>query len=277
MPSKTFLLGEYLALRPGPALVAATNPRFAIRIEEDNKHINTMLEGIHPNSPAGQLFKDYKSLLKGLKVNFDDPHQGQGGFGASGAQFLGIYMLIQKLQHKDFNQHHLTATYRHYHQSGSGADVISQYNGHITLFKGLEYYPETLIWPFENLGFMIMRTGFKIATHDHLSSNFDYLPYASLEAVVCQAVDGIKNNNETLFVAAINSYGDILMQHDMVYKAVQPLIRSWQGRAGVMAVKGCGAMSADVLAIVYDKKRFDYRYCSYIAGDGDLTTGLTVC
>ncbi len=50
----------------------------------------------------------------------------------------------------------------------SGADLIAQFNGQITYFDRLHYQIETLTWPFSDLSFLIVRTGYKIATHHHL-------------------------------------------------------------------------------------------------------------
>lgn len=278
IPSKTFLLGEYLALHQGPALLAATSPSFKLSCF-DNASIDVQsnqlyTHDIHPQSPAGRLLADHRHLFKDMTLSFYDPHNGLGGFGASGAQFLGVYQAIQTLNNEPFNQDHLAMIYRRYHDSGSGADIITQLYGQITLFKGIDNLPETIDWPFTNLGFMLVRTGFKLHTHDHLKALSYDLPFASMSDLVVQAVCALHQNNELSFIQAIHDYGELLQKHDLLYEPVKPLIQSWQQRDGVVAVKGCGAMGADVLLVLYKKNVLKDHDYDYVACDTNLTRGL---
>jgi mevalonate kinase len=90
IPSKTFLAGEYLALCGGPSLVLNTPPVFELYCQVTD---DTRLEGIHPESPAGRFWADHQSSFANLTLQFMDPHQGRGGFGASTAQFAMLYQL----------------------------------------------------------------------------------------------------------------------------------------------------------------------------------------
>src|SRR5665213_3933088 len=93
-PSKTFLTGEYAVLCGGPALVLNTSPRFELKAVRGEFGV----AGIPDGSPASQWIKQRAPLLADWKIEFSDPHQGQGGFGASSAQFLFVHALTTLLQ-----------------------------------------------------------------------------------------------------------------------------------------------------------------------------------
>lgn len=89
-PSKTFLLGEYAVLKGGAGLLLNTEPRFELRLRF-RENAEPKCVGIKLESPAGQLLKDTRMLFDSFDVEFRDPHRGQGGFGASSAQFLMVF------------------------------------------------------------------------------------------------------------------------------------------------------------------------------------------
>src|SRR5690606_39000184 len=103
-PSKTFLLGDYLSLLGGPALLLNTEPRFQGLLESIQPTVKSSAiadkiqaiepyPGIHPQSPAGKFLQRHASDFADCNLTFFDPHQGAGGFGASSAQFLMVYAL----------------------------------------------------------------------------------------------------------------------------------------------------------------------------------------
>ena len=73
VPSKTFLLGEYVALNGGPAIVLCTAPRFELRVEKNSSHAK--YENIHPQSPAGKLIAK-NSFYQKYDLHFIDPYHG---------------------------------------------------------------------------------------------------------------------------------------------------------------------------------------------------------
>ena len=98
VPSKTFLLGEYSILNGGRALLINNEPRFSCSLvpTEDSKGA----QGFSQLGAAARLLQDID--LSGYSLHFQDPHEGQGGFGASGAQYIFAYavklFLAQGLQ-----------------------------------------------------------------------------------------------------------------------------------------------------------------------------------
>jgi len=88
VPGKTFLVGEYLALSGGPSLLVATEPRFVLRV----KAVAPRGRAAHPfaaASPAGRYLS--RVIRDSEMFEFQDPHQGAGGLGASSAQFALLY------------------------------------------------------------------------------------------------------------------------------------------------------------------------------------------
>lgn len=89
VPSKTFLLGEYAVLHGGAALVATTRPEFIVDMDFV---VRPSSEGVRFAGPAGRLHENL-SLSSGLRIQqFLDPHFGKGGFGASSAQYISVYL-----------------------------------------------------------------------------------------------------------------------------------------------------------------------------------------
>ncbi|MBE8221391.1 MAG: hypothetical protein HAW60_01525 [Bdellovibrionales bacterium] len=104
IPSKTFLLGEYLALSGGPSLLINTPKNFILKINQPDdcnflKQINNK-----KTHPAFLLLKDYIGQLNTCDTDkfknffkncsFKDPYNASGGFGCSGAEFLSVYIII---------------------------------------------------------------------------------------------------------------------------------------------------------------------------------------
>ena len=83
IPSKTFVIGEYLALGGTASMVLATEPCFIVRTTRD------LSKNFHSHSPGGCL---YKSLKQKVGYSLEDPHKGFGGFGRSTAEYLSVFV-----------------------------------------------------------------------------------------------------------------------------------------------------------------------------------------
>ncbi len=264
LPSKTFLLGEYLVLHDGPALVLNTEPCFQLQCAPGNSALNN----IHPQSPAGKFYSAHQDLFTDWQLTFTDPHQNKGGLGASSAQFAALYLLqklfsgnIRQPQQTDINIFmqtlnipHLLKTYQKYawDQQGyppSGADVVSQLYGGITYFAKSENMIESLVWPFQDLSFCLLRTGKKLATHEHLTS-LNNLETETLDQIVQQGSIALVQANANAFCAAINAYAEALQVQNLVAEHTQQILNDLQHWPEVKAVKGCGALGADIVLAI---------------------------
>lgn len=106
LPSKTFLLGEYLVLNDGPGLLINTDPRFVIEVSTNLSEEASEKTCHHPfdkNSPCAKFIEQYADTFQQCAIQFFDPFLGAGGFGASSAAFTALFFLrpfIENLKQK---------------------------------------------------------------------------------------------------------------------------------------------------------------------------------
>lgn len=290
-PSKTFFLGEYLALFGGPALLINTTPRFGLHTIFNNKPEYIICRGINPHSPAGKFFNDHRDLLRDYGFEFRDPHIGHGGFGASSSQFLLFYVFVQWLKKsylidlKTIDISELLKSYLHYAWDGtgiapSGADLVAQLNGKITYFHKEKNILETLDWNFPNLEFLVIRTGNKIATHQHLRT-FNEIPISRFEESVLLAKDAFSQQDETKLITAIQQFADELARLNFIAEPTKAILTKMQADCPIVAAKGCGALGADViLAFCYKNNLMqlldwaELNQLAIIGSSQDLSPGI---
>lgn len=289
IPGKTFLLGEYLALHGGPTLVALTQPCFQFKAQVG--HGKT--EGIHSDSPAGKFIQLKSDFFKNYDVNFEDPYTGTGGFGASTAQFLAAYALWL---HADIHQHemeklfdykHLLETYKQVAWNGkgfapSGADLIGQLKGSLTFFEKRRSSISIASWPFADLEFYLIHTGYKIATHEHLNS-LPSFKIDKLEHIFSLVKEAFDSKQSQLFIDAVDYYAEELKALNLTCENTIQIVTDLKSVDGVKAAKGCGALGADVvLALVSSGHSAALKaYCqknnlNIIASNEDVSAGLRI-
>ncbi|MCL9682802.1 hypothetical protein [Legionella maioricensis] len=248
IPAKTFLLGEYAAVAEASAIILTTTPYFELSLTDSDE-----LTGIHPDSPAGVWWRQQK--YSGKSLSWYDPYNGLGGLGASSAQFLASYLATSYLENKIPD---LTAMLTAYYESSwsgtglrpSGYDVIAQsQQGCVYINK----HKKTVIsydWPFKDLSFILLHTGVKLATHHHLQAAS--LPYQvdELSLIADEAKQAFDQINSEQLLHAINNYHHQLSEINLVAQHSLEFINQLKTHSEVLAVKGCGAMGADVLLVL---------------------------
>lgn len=256
VPSKTFVLGEYVALNGGPAIVLCTAPRFELYAEK--KSSNAQYQNIHPQSPAGKLIAK-NSFYRNYNLNFIDPYHGLGGLGASSAQFAMVYALQKNTQHLTDDEI-LAALdlYQEYAWDGegvppSGADVVAQLKGGLCFFHKERKILTNFSWPFEECCFYLIHTGHKIATHEYLK-NIGEEDYSELESVIFSGLESIQKKNSHDFVRAIQLYAAILGKKQLVAEHTKKLLEKISLQTGVLAAKGCGALGADIIFVLLNNQ-----------------------
>lgn len=248
IPAKTFLLGEYAAIAEGSALLITTNPCFELSLS-DNKNAT----GIHPQSPAGIWWQQERCDDNG--ISWYDPYNGAGGLGASSAQFLACYLATCNLKHIQPHMKQMLEAYYQCSWSGnglkpSGYDVVAQSQTGCVYINKQKRIIQSYDWPFKNLSFFLLRTGVKLATHQHLQnstlpSQIDYLSTLSDEGRQAFA-----NNNSQLLINAVNNYHQTLAELNLVAQHSLDSIKSLKSIPEILALKGCGALGADILLII---------------------------
>lgn len=250
IPAKTFLLGEYVALVGKSALVLTTKPCFECALSFGAKG-----NALHPHSPAGLWLE--KNKIESPLV-WSDPYQSLGGLGASSAQFLGAYLTTCKLNNTvpDFDA--MLKSYDEVAWSGkglkpSGYDLIAQSRHGIVFIHQQKKIVESTTWPFPDLALILMHTGNKLPTHQHLFETTLPPEIDYLSTLVDKAYEAIQTINSHQFVHCINAYHEKLTELNRVTLHSLNLIQKLQDLDEVLAIKGCGALGADVLLIVCEK------------------------
>lgn len=250
IPAKTFLLGEYAALEGASALLVSTVPCFELTL---NHHQQPTETTIHPDSPAGlwwnkQQFSDYT-------LYFVDPYEGCGGLGASSAQFIGAYLASSYVKK---NPPKLIAMLEAYYECAwngqgsrpSGYDVIAQTQYGCVFINKQKEQLHSYAWNFNDLSFILIHTGIKLATHHHLQEANLNLPTDELSAIVDKAKEALEQSNSNLFVESINDYHHQLNNLNLVASHSLELIKKLRTYPEVLAIKGCGALGADIILII---------------------------
>lgn len=284
LPAKTFLLGEYAAVDEASAIVLTTLPCFELTLNEEKR-----LQGIHPDSPAGLWWHQQKHKNHGLI--WSDPYKGCGGLGASSAQFLGAYLASCYLKNKVPTVQEMLNEYYQVSWTGtglrpSGYDVLAQSQSACVFINKQKHLLKSYPWVFKDLSFILLHTGTKLATHNHLQDSTLPTQIEFLSTIVDEAQKGFEQGNSDLLISAINQYHQKLTELNLVAQHSLELIRKLKAYPEVKAIKGCGALGADVLLILTASKDLDSltQKClelklSVLATEGNLTlnTNSLIC
>jgi mevalonate kinase len=254
-PSKTFLLGEYLVLNQGAALVLNTLPRFELNV---NTRGEGSVQGVSPDSPAGQWMRQNKLVFSSVDVDFIDPHFGRGGFGASSAQYMLTNIVTQVLKnpekHEDFNIESIWRAYRQMEMVSteglkpSGADIVSQYAGGLCEVMTDPFQFKSYKWPFADYSALLVHTGVKLATHEHLRG-LKRLDTDELESIYARAMEMMSIGDAPAFFDSVNDYYAELLEMSLVAEQTQVAVATLLSKPFIRAAKGCGAMGSDVIAV----------------------------
>jgi len=229
VPSKTFLIGEYVALEGGPALLLNTTPRFGLEVQKDNKV-------------------------------FRDPHRSRGGFGASGAEALLLAYADALNEDRSRDAFGLLETVEKQKKQmgwslGSGYDVLSMMAGKVAFVERKSHQLESFDWPFANLDWILLRGKNKIATHTHLES-LKRNNFSGVSEISKNVVESFKNRVELEFIEGVQNFARELCQLGLVEADVENNLAEIRKIEGVRAAKGCGALGADTqLVLVASEKR----------------------
>lgn len=273
IPGKTFLIGEYAVLQGAPALLFTTSPCFEFEVKDFNvSKINleslridyaSVFQVFHPLSPAGKWVTKNKDVFENVFVKFNDPYSGRGGFGASTAQFLSVWKYSQSLVKNSATRtekvNQLLKDYWECSWTGegtrpSGADLVAQYSGGISEFLAESSQVESFMWPWPQIEVYLISTGFKVQTHDHLKGlSLSELDSDLLKKQAQQSLENFKEKNLKLWLEDINNYAEQLERMNLVSAESLRLQKRMKQSSLFYAVKGCGALGADVILAVADK------------------------
>lgn len=255
IPAKTFLLGEYAALTGAPAIVLTTTPCFELSLTNQG-----LLEGIHPESPAGRWWSQHSLAPAGLK--WFDPYEGIGGLGASSAQFLAVYNATSTSITADMSAM-LDAYYQVSWQGEglkpSGYDVLAQAQHQAVYINRQNNQIEVYPWVFDDLAFLLLHSGKKLATHEHLQTTILPESMERLSSIVEQAKIAFQTANSQQLIQAINHYYAELKVLNLVADNTLTAIDKFCEEKNILAAKGCGALGADVFLLVVPAEDLDFQ------------------
>lgn len=278
IPAKTFLLGEYAAVAGASAIILTTNPCFELTLTEDSR-----LEGIHPDSPAGQWWTHQRRLTHGLA--WCDPYRGKGGLGASSAQFLATYLASCYLLNMTANSKAMLNAYYQAAWRGdglrpSGYDLLAQSQSRCVYINRQQNIIKSYDWPFKDISFLLVHSGQKLATHYHLQRMS--LPNAidQLSAIAEQAHQAFEQIDSDSLLNAVNAYQELLMELKLVAPHSMKYLQAFKAQPDILAAKGCGALGADVLLLIIPTNCLQEKLqtladegWAILASNNDLYTG----
>ncbi len=258
IPAKTFLIGEYVALHAGPAIILNTKPCFEVTLTDEPG-----LQNIHPDSPGGKWWLKQDICSHGLA--WHDPYQGLGGLGASSAQFLGAYVasrylktpFCQPISIDELMHDYLDSAWQGIGLQPSGYDVLAQHLQGCSYIYHQQHCYETIAWPFHDMAFILLRTGIKIPTHEHLNQlnlNDDLIDLLETAKSGCQA---FQVGDSQGLIDSINIYHNQLKQRHWVSPYTLECIDRLHETMQPLAIKGCGALGADVLFVLISSNHLD--------------------
>jgi len=269
IPGKTFCFGEYAALVGGTAMLITTQPGFDVEFEATNEPQECPF---HPQSPAGLYYKNNQAFYSSWKVNFKDNYKGRGGFGASTAQFIGLSFFKRQTEAPETaisQNSFFKSIWQDYQnvnrelnptiseeQLPSGYDLWSQLIGAVSTLKRIstnndvQFNFQRMAWPFMDLEFLIVPTGFKVATHEHLGKlNTESLK--GLSQLSDKMMVSLQARDHTGFLEELKTWNKRLMSLDLVHPNTLEILNSLNTHPEIAFAKGCGALGADILFIAF--------------------------
>ncbi len=192
---------------------------------------------------------------------FRDPHEGAGGFGASTAQFALTYLALQHLGGRAQNWAEVWGLYRELHSDQkippSGADLVAQWQGGVCVFEPRDRRSEDVFLSMDWSKVLVFsaasQVGRKVATHAHLSElRPEQIPIQALEDILEGALEAIHEGSLIRFASSMSSYAQVLHQAGLEDPRATADREALSDYAGVLAVKGAGAMLADAVVVVLD-------------------------
>ncbi len=294
--AKVFLLGEYAVLSHLPAVVAAIPPRFSLRVggeANQQKPFSTSLPvplerlRVWVQQTAERFPKSdfvFPDLIFSNLV-FNDPFEGQGGFGASSAQFALGYAACSRFLETllpelfpDNKIRHWKTVWNLYRELmafpvsdpsysvnskqvlPSGADLVAQWQGGVTFFDPSDGHCQD-VWPLFDWSNLLVfsathQSGRKVATHEHLDQLYRTgFPQNAqrwlglLEKKLILGIQAIQNNDPAKFGQSLNDYAEILFQEGLEAPATTEDRKFLKSLPGVLGVKGTGALQSDGIVV----------------------------
>ena len=240
-------------LEGAPALLVNTRPRFQFDIQYPVKE---SFHPFHKNSPAGLFIEENKKVFSSVSIQYSQNYE--SGFGLSGAEFNCVYLLdtlfkggvVEDVDSLDILEKYLSFLSRR-GISPSGADVVSQWLGKVCIFSKPSI-AESMDWPFEGLGFALIRTGENLKTWKNLE-DLKQKNFSELKEISFIALEALRSCSESLFLQSVRDYRKALEDEGLTHSSTKKILQELDSHSEVLATKGCGAMGAEVVSVFFKK------------------------
>ena len=255
VPGKTFLLGEYSALVGGSVIGLATGPGFQVDyVERKNLIVNELDFSL--NSPAGNLLQSgsfglIAAEFKKYNLKITDFFENCGGFGKSTAEYMSIlipWLLKNESPFENIRQQYQNIS-RESGAEASGLDLAIQYFGQVTIFESRENKYSSADWKLKNYDFILVSTGSKIKTHEHLQ-NLDLKKISHFPSFSNPLVELYEKNQVNDFIQWLKDWSAFLNASGFMSEQAFELKQMIEANPDVLCAKPCGAMGADVIAVL---------------------------
>ncbi len=252
IPAKTFLIGEYIALSGGPAILLTSEPCFELSLVDD------AILPFHPHSPAGRFCVQHQL---DRRLVWHDPYGGLGGLGASSAEFVASFYAYCDVYQRSFCLDELLEMYWAYAskkgQRPSGYDVMAQTLHACVMIHQTKKQRYVMSWPFDDIGFILVHTKHKLPTHQHLQeARFSDLETSDLYRIAESAWASFEMHSSEGLTQAIHAYHLALGRMMLVAHTTMLMIETLNHEIKPLAIKGCGALGADVVIMIVEQSRF---------------------
>ncbi len=256
IPSKTFLFGEYGVLFGGPCFVLAHSPFFeTLSVSKNKESQDSDLDKVkvHKLSPAGKILLE-NNLENSLSLK--DPHNFKGGFGRSTAEFVAALEETQKSFSTKEAYDKYMSFFKEDKVKPSGADLIVQLEKRSAYFTKNPFSYEVFDWPFKEVLLLLCHTNNKVETHDHLNKELQDLDFKDLIEISRKALKNLLEKDLKAFVLSLGHFSTEQERLGLLHENTAHVVRELNKREEVLISRGCGALGADVVAILINRTQF---------------------
>ncbi|GHT90918.1 hypothetical protein FACS1894122_02350 [Alphaproteobacteria bacterium] len=133
--------------------------------------------------------------------------------------------------------------------------MAQQENRHI-YFNGASNSVEHMNWNFCDLDFVIFKTGIKVETHTHLRQ-LRSIDVSDLNFIVENVRESFVRSDSNMLIRNVMDFSYSLDKMGFVTDITRSLVNQLLKTKEILAAKGCGAMSADTIIVIFAKKDRD--------------------
>lgn len=293
VPGKTFIFGEYSALAGGSALLAATAPGFELYFNNNHKSVTNPFHEQSPAGVYYKKNSDFFSRWSIDFIDHYQGRGGFGASTAQflGLAYFKIWndysvrglppiqtiskMIWDQYTDQNFSSYKKSDSYsKDLFHLPSGYDLWAQTLGSISKIKrnyknstiqsnyksaleflenDIAFESQHLIWPFKDLQYVIVPTGFKVATHEHLR-DLQIESFKKLAIVSDNLMQAFEAGAEDSFVKEMKNWSSELESQTLVHPNSVKLLTRLRENPEIIFSKGCGALGADVILLAYRHK-----------------------